>query len=115
MKLIVIFVILCKLAHWNNSNYISLLIAMYLYLARAQDNVKILLNYLGLLILYKVFFKKLRNITTSNTLFIQEQAFNNKVVSMWDNFEYRKNIVCKKMRKIVKFKSITIAFRIKSG
>lgn len=35
MKLIAILVILYKLAHQNNSNYVPLLIAMYLYLVGA--------------------------------------------------------------------------------
>ncbi len=35
MKLLVVFVILCRMAHRNNSNYLPLLIILYLYSAGA--------------------------------------------------------------------------------
>lgn len=72
MKLVAIFVILCILAHQNNSNYISLLIAMYLYSAGACIDIITLLNHLGLLVTYNVLLRKLRNITTSSATFIKK-------------------------------------------
>lgn len=80
-----------------------------MYLAKAQINAIIPLNYLGLLVLYNVFLKKLKNIIIFNAIFMKKQAFINKLVSMWDNFKYKKNIAGKKIRDIVKFRSETMA------
>lgn len=88
MKLVTILVIMCRSAHQNNSNYIPLLIAMYLYSAGARIDAITLLNYLGISVSYSVFMRKLRNITTSSAAFIKEQASNNRLVGTWDNFEY---------------------------
>lgn len=92
LKLVAILVILCKSTHQNNNNYILFLIAMYLYSAGAQVNPITLLNHLGLSVLYNVFLSKLRSITISSATFIKEQAFNNKLLDMWDNFKYKKNV-----------------------
>lgn len=108
MKLVTIFVILYRLIHQNNNNYVFLFIAMYLYLAGARVDVITLLNYLKLLVLYNISLRKLRNITISSTAFIKKQVSNNKLVDMWDNFEYKENVVGKRIRDIVKFKSVTM-------
>ena len=115
MKLVAILVILCRSAHQNNSNYIPLLIAMYLYSAGARVDAITLLNHLGLSVSYNVLLRKLRSITTSSATFIKEQAFNNKLVGTWDNFEYRENVAGKRIGDIVKFRSVTMALWIKSG
>lgn len=109
MKLVAILVILYRSAHQNNSNYILLFIAIYLYSVRARVNAIIFFNHLGLLVSYNVFLRKVKSITISSATFIREQAFNNKLVGMWDNFKYRKNVTGKKIRGIVKFRSITKA------
>lgn len=80
MKLLVILVILCKSAHQNNSNYFSLLVAIYFYLTGVKVNAITLLNYLGLLVLYNVFLKRLRSIMSSSAAFIKQQATNYKLV-----------------------------------
>lgn len=82
MKLVTIFVILYRLIHQNNNNYVFLFIAMYLYLAGARVDVITLLNYLKLLVLYNISLRKLRNITISSTAFIKKQVSNNKLVDM---------------------------------
>lgn len=64
MKLIRILVILCQSTYKNNSNFLPLLIALYLYFADAQVDTIILLNHLGLFILYPVLLKKFYNITS---------------------------------------------------
>lgn len=82
IKLIAIFVILCKLAHQNNNNYILLFIAIYLYLFGVQVDAVIFFNYFGLLVLDNIFLGKLKSIIISSTLFIKEQAFKNKFVGI---------------------------------
>lgn len=57
MKLVAILVILCHSAHRNNSNYILLLIVLYLYSAVVWVDIIMLLNNLGLWF-YTTFFKK---------------------------------------------------------
>lgn len=108
MKLVIIFVILYRLIHQNNNNYVFLFIAMYLYLAGARVDVITLLNYFKLLVLYNISLRKLRNITISSTAFIKKQVSNNKLMDMWDNFKYKENIVGKRIRDIIKFKSVTM-------
>lgn len=48
MKIITILVIFCRSAHRNNSNYLPLLMALYLYSAGACVDAITLLNHLGL-------------------------------------------------------------------
>lgn len=80
MKLLTIFVVICKLAHWNTSNYIPLLVAMYLYLAGAKVDTITLFNYLGLFVLYNLLLRKLRDIKANSAAFIKKQASNYKLV-----------------------------------
>lgn len=71
MKLITILVILCRLAHQNNINYFPLLILLYIYSVVTQVNAIILLNYLGLSVLYPVLLRKLRDIITTSQKWIK--------------------------------------------
>lgn len=89
--------------------------AMYLYLASANVYAITLFNHLGLFISYNLFSQKFRNIKAFNTTFIKKQASNCKLMGFWNNFEYRKNVVGKKIEDIVKFQFVTIAFCIKNG
>ena len=114
MKLVAILVIMCRSANQNNSNYIPLLIAMYLYSAGAQIDAITLLNHLGISVSYNVLMRKLTNITTFSVAFIKEQASNNRLVGTWDNFEYQENIAGKRIGDIVKFRSVTMALWIKA-
>lgn len=81
MKLLTILIVMCRSAHWNNRNYIPLLVAMYLYLAVAKVNAITLLNHLRLSILYNLLMQKLRDIKAYSTAFIKKQAGNCKLVS----------------------------------
>lgn len=58
IKLVAILVILCRSADRNNSNYVPLLIALYLYSAGARVDAITLLNHLGLSVSYDVLQKK---------------------------------------------------------
>lgn len=80
MKLIAILVIIYKLAHQKNSNYILFLIIIYLYLASIWMDAITLFNYFGILVLYIIFIRKLRDITTSSIIFIKKQASSNRLV-----------------------------------
>lgn len=59
MKVVAVLVILCRSAHRNNSNYFSLLIALYLYSAGTKIDAITLLNHLGLFVFYSVLQTKL--------------------------------------------------------
>lgn len=72
IKLLAILVIICKSAHQNNSNYIFLFVAMYMYSAGTKVDAITLFNQLDLSVLYNVLLRKLRSITISNAAFIQE-------------------------------------------
>lgn len=72
LKLVAIPVIICRSVYLNNSNYILLLIGMYLYSAGTRVDAITLLNYLGILVLSTVYMKRLRDITTSSIVFIIE-------------------------------------------
>lgn len=109
MKLVAILVLICRLAHQNNSNYISLSIAIYLYLAGIQIDTITLFNYLGISVLYSVLIKKLRNITMSSVAFIKKQASNNRLIGTCDNFEDQENVASKRIGDIIKFRSVSIA------
>lgn len=109
MKFVAILVIMCRSAHRNNSNYVPLLVAMYLYSAGARVDAITLLNHLGLFVSYNVLLKTLRDIKTSSAAFIKEQASNCKLVGTWDNFEYRENVAGERIGDVVKFRSITMA------
>lgn len=96
MKLVAILVILYRSAHWNNNNYISLFITVYLYLAGVKIDIITLFNHLGLFILHNVLLKKLREITKSNATWIKVQVSNYRLVGSWDNFEYQEKICIEK-------------------
>lgn len=81
-------VILSRSAHQNNSNYVPLLIALYMYSAGAQVDVITLFNHLDLSVSYDVLQKKLHNVTKSTTMWIKRQGSNRKLVGSWDNFEF---------------------------
>lgn len=76
---------------------------MYLYSASAKVDAIILLNHFGLSMLYNFLLQKLRDIKAHNTIFIKKQASNYKLMSFWDNFKYRENIVDKRIENTVKF------------
>ncbi|MCJ1346491.1 hypothetical protein MMC31_004708, partial [Peltigera leucophlebia] len=115
MKLVTILVILCRSAHRNNSNFLPLLIAIYLYSAGAQVDVITLLNHLGLTVSYDVLLSKLWGIASDSALWIKQQAQNPRLVGTWDNFEYRENVHGERVGNKVKFRSITMALWIKNG
>lgn len=50
--------------------------------------------------------KKLKSITIFSATFIKEQAYNYKLISIKDNFNYQKNIVREKISNTIKFSSI---------
>lgn len=54
IKIIAVLVILYCFTYQNNSNYLCLMIAFYLYLASAKVNAITFLNHLSLLISYNV-------------------------------------------------------------
>ena len=115
MKLVAVFVILCRTAHRNNSNYLPLLIALYLYSAGARVDAITLLNHLGLCVSYDVLQKKLRNITASSMSWIKQQSTNRKLIGTWDNFEYRENVYRERLGDTVKFRLVTMALWIENG
>lgn len=65
MKLVAFLIILCRSAHRNNSNYLLLMIGLYLYFAGVRVDAVTLLNRFGLLISYNVLQKSLGNIIES--------------------------------------------------
>lgn len=92
MKLIAILTILCRSAHRNNSNYLPLIIGLYLYSAGARVDAITLLNRLGLSVSYDALQKKLRKISQASKQWIKQRKSNRKLVGTWDNFEYRENM-----------------------
>lgn len=115
MKIVTIFIIFYHSAHQNNSNYISLLITIYIYSAKAWVDAITFLNHLGLSVFYDVLQKKLKEVTTSTITWIKSQESNRKLVGSWDNFKFRKNIYGEKTRDKVKFQLVTKALWIKEG
>lgn len=71
-KLVAILVILCRSTHQNNSNYLLLMIGLYLYFAKACVDALTLLNHLGLLVSYDILQKSIRNITQASQVWIKE-------------------------------------------
>lgn len=114
MKLLTIFVIICRSTHGNNNNYISLFVIIYIYSVGAKVDIITLFNYLGLFISYNMLLRKLRDITSLNANFIKEQATNYKLVNMWDNFKYQKNIAEEKIYNTIKFRFVNIVLWIKN-
>lgn len=113
MKIVTILVILCRFAHQNNSNYILLLIAMYMYSVGARVDTITLFNHFGLLISYDVLQKKLKEVITSIIIWIKSQGSNCKLIGSWDNFEFCENIYEERIGDKVKFRSVTMALWIK--
>lgn len=72
MKLVVILVILCQSAYWNNSNYIPLFIALYFYSFGAKVDAIIFLNDFSLFVLYNMLQKKFYSITLSSQKWIKQ-------------------------------------------
>lgn len=60
MKIVAILVIFCQSAHRNDSNYILLMIALYMYSASAYVDVINLFNHFGLSVSYGVLQKNLK-------------------------------------------------------
>lgn len=115
MKIVAILVILCHSAHRNNSNYVPLLIGLYLYSAGARVDAITLLNHFGLSVSYEVLQKKLNDITTSSISWIKAQGSNCNLVRTWDNFEFRKNVHGERVGDMVKFRSVKMALWIQRG
>lgn len=65
MKIVIIPVIFYCSTHWNNSNYVPLLLALYIYSAGARVNAITLLNHFGLLVSYNVLQRKFKDIMGS--------------------------------------------------
>lgn len=101
IKLLIIFVIICQSTCRKNTNYISLLVAIYIYSAGTKIDTITLLNRLGLFVLYNVFLRKLGSITSSSITFIKEQVSNYKFIGIWNNFEYQESVSKKRIGDIV--------------
>lgn len=112
MKIILVLVILCRLAHWNNSNYFPLRVTLYMYSTGAKIDAITLLNHLGLPVLYKVLQKKFHGITLMQKKWIKQRASNWQLVSTWDNFKYWENVQGERVGDTVKFRSIIMALWI---
>lgn len=110
MKLLTILVVICRSAYQNTSNYILLLMAIYLYSASTKVNTITLLNYIRLFMSYNLFLRKLRDIKAYSTAFIKKQASNCKLVGFGNNFKYQKIVVNKKIDNTVKFRFVIMAF-----
>lgn len=82
MKLVTIFVIICRLIHLNNSNYLPLLITIYFYFASTLIDAIILFNHFGLFVLYNILLKTLRNIKVSSAAFIKKPVSNCKLMGI---------------------------------
>lgn len=115
MKLIAVLTILCRSAHRNNSNYLPLLIDLYLYSAGAKVDAITLLNHLGLSVSYNVLHTKLRDKTSASKEWIKQQAKNYQLVGIWDNFEYQENVCGERVGDVVQFRSITMALWVQKG
>lgn len=66
IKLMVILVVLCRSAHWNNSSYFPLLIALYFYSFDTCIDAITFLNHLGLSVSYDTFQYKLKSILSAS-------------------------------------------------
>ena len=115
IKLVAIFVILCRLVHRNNNNYLPSLIVLYVYSAGTQTDAITLLNHLGVGILYNTFIRKLKGIVAETHQWTKQQSSNPKLVGTWDNFEYCKNVHKDRVDDKVKFRLITMAYWVKNG
>lgn len=91
-RTVAILVILCRFARRNNSNYLPLLIALYVYSAGARVDAITLFNHLGPSVSYDVLQKKkkLRNITSTSTQWTRKERMHTQVVVEWkkDKFHF---------------------------
>ncbi|MCJ1470909.1 hypothetical protein MMC07_009557 [Pseudocyphellaria aurata] len=115
MKIITVLTILCRSAHRNNSHYLPLQLALYLYSTGARVDVLALFNNLGLLVSNNVLQNQLANLASKRMRMIKDQNTNRKLVGTCDNFEYRENVHDKRVGDTVKFCSVTMALWIKNG
>ena len=76
MKMVAILAILCQSAHRNNSNYILLLVAIYIYFAGARVDAITLLNHLRFSVSYDVLQRQLRHIIDFSRSWIKSQLSN---------------------------------------
>lgn len=109
MKLVAILVILWRSAHRNNSKYLPLLVAVYLYSAGVRVDVVTVLNYLGLSVSHNMLLKKLRGIRLSSMAWIKAKPLNRQLVGAWDNFEYQEDASGKRVADTVNFRAIIVA------
>lgn len=72
IKLIGILVILYRSTHQNNSNYVHLMIALYLYSAGIRVDAITLLNHFGFSVSYNVLQKQLKNTTFASQALIKQ-------------------------------------------
>ncbi|MCJ1468817.1 hypothetical protein MMC07_007447 [Pseudocyphellaria aurata] len=115
MKTVAVLAILCQSAHRNNSHYLPLVLALYLYSAGARVDAITLLNHLGISVSYNVLKSQLENIASSSMAMIKDQSTNHRLVGTWDNFEYRENVHGERVGDTVKFCSVTMALWVKNG
>lgn len=115
IKIVVILVTLCCSTYQNNSNYIPLLIAIYIYLVGARVDAITFFNHLGLSVSYDVLQKQLKKVTTLSISWIKSQGLNCKLVGSWDNFEFCENVHGERTGDKVKFRSVTMALQIKQS
>lgn len=115
IKIVVILVTLCCSTYQNNSNYIPLLIAIYIYLVGARVDAITFFNHLGLSVSYDVLQKQLKKVTTLSISWIKSQGLNCKLVGSWDNFEFCENVHGERTGDKVKFQSVTMALQIKQS
>lgn len=103
IKLVRVLVIICQSTYQNNSNYVPLIKALYLYSISIRVDAIILSIHFDLSLSYDILQKNLKNITSICKALIKQQSTNCKLVKIWDNFKYCKNVYGKKIRDIVKF------------
>lgn len=115
IKIVVILVTLCCSTYQNNSNYIPLLIAIYIYLVGARVDAITFFNHLGLSVSYDVLQKQLKKVTTLSISWIKSQGLNCKLVGSWDNFKFCENVHGERTGDKVKFRSVTMALQIKQS
>ncbi|MCJ1471086.1 hypothetical protein MMC07_009734 [Pseudocyphellaria aurata] len=115
MKTVAVLAILCKTAHCNNSNYLPLLLALYLYSAGARVDAITVFNHLWLSVSYQVLQKKLQDLAFLSMDFIKQQSTNRRLVGTWDNFEYCENVHGERIGDTVKFRLVTMALWVKNG
>lgn len=76
IKLLSIFIIICRSFYYNNSTYILLFMIIYIYSVGTKVDTITFVNQLDLFVLYNILLRKFIGITISNAIFIKEQVFN---------------------------------------